>query len=174
MHCVMKTFLAASFAIALLAQFPARASDSGLGWLIYEQPSTDPHYGAIPGQARPIFAAYLRSGNAKIVDVVDQAGDDVPVHFFWKSSAATFLAAVQGGATYDITGCAHESDVHGTPYAGDSGCTITPVQAAFHCDLADPVKQAGVPAMDPALPVHFINPPTLSVYLENSSCPQMM
>ena len=103
---------------------------------------------------------------------MDQAGDDVPVHFFLKSSAAAFLAAVQGGATYDITGCAHETGVQGTPYAGDYGCTITPVQAAFHCDLADRVKPAGAPAMDPALPAHYINPPTLSVYLAgSSSCP---
>jgi len=168
MHCVMKISLSAlSVLVLACASANARAADSALGWLVYEKPSVDNHLVPAPGQARPIMGAWLRSGSANIVDVLDQGGTNVPVHFFRNSSAAEFLAAVESGASYDITDCAHADAAPAYTERGAGGCTLTSTLAEFHCDLLDHVHAVDTASVDPA---HYNTPKDVVVYLLDQKC----
>jgi hypothetical protein len=152
----------------LTASAPALASDAGRGWLIYQQPSTDAHYGAILGQARPIVSAWARSGNARIIDVIDQAGDNLTVHFFTEDGAQKFVAAVRAGNSFDVSDCAHPGRFASGSAPEAGGCSDSVYEAEFHCDLLDRVKPVDTSSVDAT---RFVSPnQPLSVYVDRRDC----
>lgn len=159
----MKLLSAIALIYLALVAGRAEAQTPELGWLVYQIPSTDPQTHVVtPGIARRIAGAWARIGNASIIDITDEEGDTLPVHFFLKGTAAQFLAAVRKGQSYDVHRCAHPV---GFPIGPSKevgfGAEDTPYAAEFHCDLIDAIAPTDAKVL--TAPTYVLNPKVLSV-----------
>jgi hypothetical protein len=149
-HGLLKLFALTTLALALTASTSLVQAEE-MGWLVYAWPKPDGARDSrmIPGQARRVYRAWLRADNASVVDIVDEKGDNLPVHFFFESNALKFCNSLLEGESFDVSDCAH---------AGES------YRAEFHCDLLDSVPQIKDESI--AADRYLLNPDELSVVVQ--------
>ena len=109
-------------------------SNSG-GWVVFQRPYIDAHYGKIPGLARRIHSAWIMHDAPSISTLVITYLDSqtVRLRFLVADHAEAFLREIQNGGTVDVTSCEHLHLVETTP-RDRIGCFDRIYEAEFHCD----------------------------------------
>jgi hypothetical protein len=131
---ILKLALAAG--VLMTCAHARAASPPTPGWLVYQFPYFDMHYGSIPGLARRVAKAAPQKGSPTVIDLVDEGGYKVSVHFFTEKSASDLLAKVREGESLDLTGCMHEGR-RANKGPIEHGCRESSYEAKFVCTIFD-------------------------------------
>lgn len=127
--------------LLFVAQHSARAEEISRGWLIYSNPSVDPYYGPLQGQARRIDEVRLsNSPHLPVVHVRDLGHYEVTVFLKTREEARELVSTLNLGKSLDISACRKSDRAFGTTDVASAPdhCTDKTYRASFTCEVGEP------------------------------------